>query len=213
MRDWWRRPRLALRQFDPTSPDGWILQLRHGGHIAFARLRLQNVGRSEARDVEVVIEQLVDETPPEIAELRTTIGPAMADGLAGRQLKWADRDEPAINIPAGTVRRFDIINIVESDLIAKAEGENLIPLRIGLFAESISGRHILVNTVFTLILTVSGSNFVPVEHRISVSFSGTWNADTNNWSAMGNTLQIRVDDKRWCRKAGIPALLPMSRIH
>jgi hypothetical protein len=110
----------------------------------------------------------------------------MVVGLAGRQLKWADRDSATISIPAGTVRRLDLININEGDALV-ADEDRLVPVRVGLFAISASGREILASTAFTLRITVAGSNFAPKEHRISVSFSGTWPTQTRDWVSLQRT--------------------------
>jgi hypothetical protein len=195
LRAWRRRPQLVLRRFDAASPDGWILEHRGGVRTAFVRLRLQNLGRSEARDVEVVIESLDDETPTDTAADREALARDMAVGLAGRQLKWADRDTATISIPAGTARRLDLININESDALVTAEDARLVPVRVGLFAISASGREILPSTAFTLSVTVAGSNFAPREHRISVSFSGAWPVEIRDWATLQRSLVVRVDPR------------------
>lgn len=103
-----RRPSLTIETLSGHRDSGDTVKLDHGAMTSiWYRLPVTNArGRETARSVEVTIEQ--------ISNLSSSASPLAVHHLttvAGRQLKWADRSSPSLDIPAGASRRIDLIHL------------------------------------------------------------------------------------------------------
>jgi hypothetical protein len=161
-----------------------------GHRHAYVRLPLLNHGRTPAERVEVVVESMSDLTPEEVRGPRATLGRQSPEAVAGRVLKWADRDEPTVDIPPGTYRRFDLVHIIDDEPVVTLSGVRQQPLRLSLARESRSGRHVFSATHFVLRLTVAGSNFRPRHFDIEIGYAGRWDAGSNTWPSVQKALRI-----------------------
>jgi hypothetical protein len=101
-RAWMRRPRLSL-EFDPEDhTDARVVGMSNGRLGAFARLRVENQGKTTAEDVELLV--------------WNTTGP---DGSAGRVADMAlfvSRSRPfttRVNVAPGAARHIDFVHHVE----------------------------------------------------------------------------------------------------
>jgi hypothetical protein len=174
----WQRPNLELRPYDPESGDLVIFDVfKIPEKAAFLRLRVFNVGRETARNVEICVEAVesLDQHPD--PDRRQHFQRHMG-GLIGRQLKWADRDSPFLDIPPSTMRRIDIVNVYGSEsALTTDDGKKMTPIRVTLNKRSGVYRDLLPDREYRLTLSISADNAQARVFSIKMAFDGTWAGD------------------------------------
>lgn len=170
----WQQPKLELLPFRPRSGDAVYFDLFTIGSLAvYVRFGIRNVGRDVARNVEVCVEavELLDRQPD--PRRQEAFQRQVVEGLIGRRLKWADRDESLVDIPPGTVRRVDIANIHNTDpSYIEDDGSLVVPLRITLSKSSDIYRNVLAGQHYRLQVSVSSSNSKTRQFSFVLRFGG-----------------------------------------
>ena len=165
--DWARRPKLVLHS-DRGNPSDRVVTLNlEGQEVGFLRLRVENTGRSTARDVQVSVgsvDQWVDEPG---RWLRTR------PELDGRPLKWGGSSESTVDVPPRVERPVDLLAITRDPA---RQGD--LPMSIYIQGEPPAN---LANDLppgsWGIRLMLSADNCTAVLYEVRVLFEGTWPAE------------------------------------
>lgn len=179
-----RRPRLSIRPFDPTQGDGTVIDTDPSDASAWARIRIANApGRDAAREVEVVLERI--EPIHTEAERRAWLG-CKGDlaVLSGNPLKWADRARTiTLDIPSGSVRRFDLLHIRTCSPNRRLPGGSLaVPMRLALQEVPEQGQHLLSDLAYRAAISVTARNCEPLMENVVIKFGGMWIGGPEIWT-------------------------------
>jgi len=133
---------------------------------SWARLRVKNVGRSLAENVEVVIEDI--STYP----ARGQEHPLELSACHGRLLKWADRPDARVAIPPLTTIKFDLFHVVKTAELTKRK--LLDPIQITLADRGWQGhRGNLPRRAYKIDLAIAGSNLRVTRHSFVIEAVST----------------------------------------
>lgn len=176
LRRHWQRPKLELKHYSLDGGDGvYSHNIADDAEEAYLRLRVHNSGRTTARSVEVAVEHV---EPLDMMEApdstRAAFAPQDTALLLGRRLKWADRDEPQVDIPSGSARRVDIAHITTAEPRYLAGDVLSVPMRITLSKPSRINRHILAGTGYRVTVSITGENCQSHAFRLDLTFGGRW---------------------------------------
>lgn len=193
----WRRPVIALLPFQRESADGvGFRRPTDGKQSAWLRLRVLNEGREIARGVEVTIEAIAEiktgqRADPHRHDVRQAFQRQVPDSLLGRRLKWADREEAAIDIPARSLRRVDIVHVTDEEPTLATHDGVEVPIRITLQRAPESERHLLPGLTYRVVVSFGGLNFDPYAYEFVVKFGGGWLEGDQMWNSEAGGLTVQ----------------------
>lgn len=172
----WQRPKLELQPYVAENGDGVYFDVfTEESHAIYLRLRVRNSGRGTARSVEVVIEH-IELCPDGLADdpRRQAFEHQDVSLLLGRRLKWADREEPALDIPSGSARRVDIAHVTTTEPRYQAGGLLAVPMRMTLNKSSRIHRDVLSGTSYVVTVSITAANCESRAYRFVLKFGGHW---------------------------------------
>lgn len=202
LRRHWQRPKLRLLPFRAEAGDGvyfdGVYFENETRGAAWLRLGVRNEGRDAARDVEVHIEDIALADAAVDAVRREKFQRQQLTLLVGRRLKWADRVEPRLDIPRGTVRRVDIAHIAAAEPTYAAEHGLAVPIRFALDrSPSRSQRHVVAGLKYDVRLSLSGANCQTAVFDVRLEFGGHWLGHASvDPQAPGSLRAVRVSRHR-----------------
>jgi hypothetical protein len=193
----WQRPKLRLLPFRANKGDDSYLDIPDGSHEAWLRLGVHNDGREAARNVEVCIEDItLDEPTPDEQRLRA-FQKQRLQGVMGRPLSWANRDEGTLDIPPGTIRRIDIAHVVRGKPCYAIDDGLAVPIRFALHGGSRRNHDIVAGLHYSLRLSLSASNCQTAMFDIQLEFGGKWlGPETVNPLVLGSLRVVHMSRSR-----------------
>lgn len=194
-----RKPRLRLKQYDPSSTDmvdsgrrpiTWSTDVEGEFWI---RLRILNsMWRPVAKDVQVSLEVTqVSDATSESKERDVGTKAAPLNLSDGRKLSWADLNKETVDISATIPQRFDLL------WGQRYKGGDDYKVHLNFYDKPIDGRDkLFAGYKYDFVLAIKGSNFSPVFHSIRVSLE--------NPVSSTSSVTINVSRRRWWRKRRTP---------
>jgi hypothetical protein len=165
--DWARRPKLVLHSDRDNPSDRVVTPDLEGRDVGFLRIRVENRGRSTARDVQLSVgsvDQWVE---------RTNRWRRVRPELDGRPLKWGGSAQPILDVPPNVERPVDLLAITR-DLAH----QGAIPMTIFIQGEPPANRaNDLPPGGWRIRLMLSADNSRAELYEVSVMFDGTWPAE------------------------------------
>jgi hypothetical protein len=87
----------------------------------------------------------------------------------------------AIDIPARTCRRIDIVHVLGADPGVAGTEEPEVPIRLTLARSSALEREMLPGLHYRIVFTVAGENVLPITYATDVTFEGVLPSVTSTW--------------------------------
>ncbi len=169
LREWRRRPRLALTYGGPAARDAVVATVAPSmTDAAFVRLRVTAARhKTAAEDVEVMVLR-AEEIEPRTRSQRHTNGIAI-DGLL---LGWSNTLATRLYIPPGTYRHLDLLWVD-----GPSRGSKAAAVEVAVDPKPVDQRHVVDSASFELELAVTARNADALRYRVVVNYDGEWGDD------------------------------------
>ena len=165
--DWVRRPKLVLHSDRDNLSDRVVTLDLEGRGVGFLRLRVENTGRSTARDVQVSVGSLDEWVDESGRWLRTR------PELDGRPLKWGGSSDSTVDVPPKVERSVDLLAITRDP----ARHRDL-PMSIYIQGVPPANRaNDLPPGSWRIRLMLSADNCAAKLYEVRLLFDGTWPAE------------------------------------